>query len=876
MMVEKAYKQIENTKEETRKRVRQLLYDLYGYSDDNNPFGDPELSKPFHWQAKIEKLSKKGLNAQMDCDTLLGKLRKAKEEIERIRIKKIKREEERTLSKQVYNLAPDEKEDEELFEEWKKKDEKFYLAQEKLRMEIRIKEGREKPIDFLFKVIMIWKEIYPVPPEFWSVKEYQKPYLVFPILTLKGLNEIYTNIITQIAIEKERLMNNNFVCFYLDIQKNFNVQRDLTHKDIEEFIDYWSALLILCETYLNPEKDIRNINIEIKNSIDAIIKGKDFSELYDLENDVTKTLNEITSPSDIEYWTNVIKYVKYHRCIVVLDNLFSHIKDKREKEVEDTRKEKEMEKDIKQDSEEKDDNKKTNNTESNADYVYYDKLGNKIEINYYNRKGEYSPEEYASDEDINKIALPYDEYSKKIKDSRKRILINLVKAKIKSIDNLANKLNIDKLNVLKEAYGDCSKGNNENDNNTQVKEDRQSKVTQKYINNIKVKNQYKLNNRDYNNISKNNKNVKVTRLGTRLGSRRKKFCVIDNKNTKNNKYTRKNKIDERKVKNKSVIIESNDNNNNNSRLQEKNIELVIKENANNKDTNEILNNTIKQDANIPSMTYFQQYNSDSGSEDNSNNLSTSQINQKNNISNNIILRTDNKTITKDNCLDKSSESSESDSELEKFLGKKQKHSSQITSISQSNLYSTNKLSSNSNNILKNSRFYLIEENNHNNNDEEDINKEIALLESQELEDNEVILKEATQLTTPNNYTWATKYKPRKPRYFNRVKTGYEWNKYYQKHYDYDNPPPKVIQGYKFNIFYPDLIDKSKAPQYTIERSDIKDTCILRFSAGPPYEDISFNIVNREWDMNEKAGFKNYFDRGIYYLYFNFKRYRYRR
>ena len=23
----------------------------------------------------------------------------------------------------------------------------------------------------------------------------------------------------------------------------------------------------------------------------------------------------------------------------------------------------------------------------------------------------------------------------------------------------------------------------------------------------------------------------------------------------------------------------------------------------------------------------------------------------------------------------------------------------------------------------------------------------------------------------------------------------------------DNPPPKIVQGYKFNIFYPDLIDK---------------------------------------------------------------------
>ena len=37
--------------------------------------------------------------------------------------------------------------------------------------------------------------------------------------------------------------------------------------------------------------------------------------------------------------------------------------------------------------------------------------------------------------------------------------------------------------------------------------------------------------------------------------------------------------------------------------------------------------------------------------------------------------------------------------------------------------------------------------------------------------------------------------------------GYEWNKYNQTHYDTDNPPPKVVQGYKFNILYHDLIDK---------------------------------------------------------------------
>nr|GME00371.1 cactin [Ipomoea batatas] len=127
------------------------------------------------------------------------------------------------------------------------------------------------------------------------------------------------------------------------------------------------------------------------------------------------------------------------------------------------------------------------------------------------------------------------------------------------------------------------------------------------------------------------------------------------------------------------------------------------------------------------------------------------------------------------------------------------------------------------------------------------------------------------------YWWHDKYRPRKPKYFNRVHTGYEWNKYNQTHYDYDNPPPKTVQGYKFNIFYPDLVDRSKAPTYVIEKDgDSVDTCIIKFHAGPPYEDIAFRIVNREWEYSHKKGFKCIFDRGILHLYFNFKRNRYRR
>ncbi|XP_044734936.1 cactin [Chrysoperla carnea] len=127
------------------------------------------------------------------------------------------------------------------------------------------------------------------------------------------------------------------------------------------------------------------------------------------------------------------------------------------------------------------------------------------------------------------------------------------------------------------------------------------------------------------------------------------------------------------------------------------------------------------------------------------------------------------------------------------------------------------------------------------------------------------------------YLWSDKYRPRKPRYFNRVHTGFEWNKYNQTHYDMDNPPPKIVQGYKFNIFYPDLIDKSSTPEYFLTPcSDNRDFAILRFHAGPPYEDIAFKIVNREWEYSYKRGFRCQFHNNIFQLWFHFKRYRYRR
>lgn len=52
--------------------------------------------------------------------------------------------------------------------------------------------------------------------------------------------------------------------------------------------------------------------------------------------------------------------------------------------------------------------------------------------------------------------------------------------------------------------------------------------------------------------------------------------------------------------------------------------------------------------------------------------------------------------------------------------------------------------------------------------------------------------------------------------------------------------------------------------------------MLRFHAGPPYEDVAFKIVSREWDISHRHGFRNQFQNGIYQLWFHFRKWKYRR
>ncbi len=141
-------------------------------------------------------------------------------------------------------------------------------------------------------------------------------------------------------------------------------------------------------------------------------------------------------------------------------------------------------------------------------------------------------------------------------------------------------------------------------------------------------------------------------------------------------------------------------------------------------------------------------------------------------------------------------------------------------------------------------------------------------------DNELVFNDIVEIK--KEYDWAKDYKPIKPRYANIKIVGFDWNRHNQAHYDNVNLPPKTVNGYRFNIFYPNLVDKTKTPKFFLQRSETPDMCIIRFESGAPYEDVAFKIINREWNTRQKGDFLNVFDKGVLKLYFKFKKFRYKR
>ncbi|THF97571.1 hypothetical protein TEA_003393 [Camellia sinensis var. sinensis] len=142
----------------------------------------------FVWRKKIEKDISQGV--PLDMFSIKAEKKKQRErmaEIEKVK----KRREERAIEKAQHEeemalLARERARAE--FQDWEKKEEEFHFDQSKVRSEIRLREGRTKPIDILSKQLN--------PLDDFDI-EINEPYMVLKLFNLLDSYEkvhAYTNV----------------------------------------------------------------------------------------------------------------------------------------------------------------------------------------------------------------------------------------------------------------------------------------------------------------------------------------------------------------------------------------------------------------------------------------------------------------------------------------------------------------------------------------------------------------------------------------------------------------------------------------------------------------------------------------------------------
>ncbi|KAL0375499.1 UNVERIFIED_CONTAM: Cactin [Sesamum radiatum] len=251
-----------------------------GYSNDSNPFGDSNLNEKFVWRKKIERDVTQGV--PLDEFSIKAEKKRQRErmaEIEKVK----KRREERAIEK--HNMR----------------------KRCKIRSEIRLREGRMKPIDILTKHLD--------PSDDFEI-EINEPYMVFKGLTVKEMEELH-----------------NDIKMHLDLDR-----ATPTH------IRYWEALLVVCEWELAearkkdalerarvrgeqlPQEMIgeeRGLHVSIEADVKSLLQGKTFDELEALQSQIASQMQSGTAKV-VEYWEAVLKRLHIYKAKACLKEI--HVK----------------------------------------------------------------------------------------------------------------------------------------------------------------------------------------------------------------------------------------------------------------------------------------------------------------------------------------------------------------------------------------------------------------------------------------------------------------------------------------------------------------------------------------------------------------------
>lgn len=133
-----------SAKEASRRANAEAALDLYGQGAGDDLGG----SSQFVWHKKRQADASKGLSASESTARDEARRSEAQMEIEKLNRRRVEREREQTEREQEAARNAVASEDQAM-RAWIAKEDEFYLQQSKKRAEIRVRERRAKPVDYL-------------------------------------------------------------------------------------------------------------------------------------------------------------------------------------------------------------------------------------------------------------------------------------------------------------------------------------------------------------------------------------------------------------------------------------------------------------------------------------------------------------------------------------------------------------------------------------------------------------------------------------------------------------------------------------------------------------------------------------------------------
>lgn len=278
-----------------------------GYSNDSNPFGDSNLTERFVWRKKIERDVSQGIAVDISVISEKKRQRERMAEIEKVK----KRREERAIEKAQHEeemvlLARERAKAE--FQDWEKKEEEFHFDQSKFRSQIRLREGRVKPIDILAKN-------FDCSDDFDI--EINEPYMVFMGLTVREMEELHDDI-----------------KMYLEMDRS-----------TETRVKFWEALMVVCNWELaearkkdaldrarvrgeKPPSDIlaeeRGLHSSVESDVKGLLEGKSFVELEKMQENIASQMRSGTAKV-VEYWEAVLKRLQIYKAKACLKEIHANL-----------------------------------------------------------------------------------------------------------------------------------------------------------------------------------------------------------------------------------------------------------------------------------------------------------------------------------------------------------------------------------------------------------------------------------------------------------------------------------------------------------------------------------------------------------------------